>query len=377
MKKNVYCTAPWNGITIRENGDVKTCCAGKILLGNLNYESINDINNKNIFEQIKEDFLNGRTHKNCKKCQDAEKNGGYASLRSHYNKHYPSITDFNLKFIDVRWNNKCNLSCVYCSEEFSSTWEKKKNLIVTSGKKNYQDDLLAWILSKSSEISELMLVGGEPLLMKQNKKLIDNLANSCNISIITNLSIPLEKNAVFESLLQKDPSRVIWNVSLDNIKEQFEYVRSGADWEIMSSNLKTLIKHFPHTVSINVVYSILNALKLKEFVDTILDFGVRKFTFMLINNHDALKVQNAPAEFRNQALTQIESVLDYYNNLSTEDQNLYPLSGLQEIADNLKTISKSKFCKSNFLNDINKFDFYNTDKKLFKELWKQEYEQLI
>ena len=88
-----------------------------------------------LFEQIKEDFLNGRTHKNCKKCQDAEKNGGYASLRSHYNKHYPSITDFNLKFIDVRWNNKCNLSCVYCSEEFSSTWEKKKKSNCNIGEK--------------------------------------------------------------------------------------------------------------------------------------------------------------------------------------------------------------------------------------------------
>ena len=39
---SVYCTAPFNGLTIREDGHVRTCCNGSISLGNLNYESIED-----------------------------------------------------------------------------------------------------------------------------------------------------------------------------------------------------------------------------------------------------------------------------------------------------------------------------------------------
>ena len=41
----VYCTAPWNGLTIREIGDVRTCCVGAKALGNINNTDIKEIQN--------------------------------------------------------------------------------------------------------------------------------------------------------------------------------------------------------------------------------------------------------------------------------------------------------------------------------------------
>jgi hypothetical protein len=42
----VYCTAPFNGITVRENGDVKTCCVAGVVIGNLNYHRRRLVPNK-------------------------------------------------------------------------------------------------------------------------------------------------------------------------------------------------------------------------------------------------------------------------------------------------------------------------------------------
>jgi MoaA/NifB/PqqE/SkfB family radical SAM enzyme len=38
-KDGVYCTAPFNGLTIREDGHVRTCCSGINSLGNLNKDT--------------------------------------------------------------------------------------------------------------------------------------------------------------------------------------------------------------------------------------------------------------------------------------------------------------------------------------------------
>ena len=37
-QSNVYCTAPWKGVAVLENGDVTTCCLGSTKIGNLNQD---------------------------------------------------------------------------------------------------------------------------------------------------------------------------------------------------------------------------------------------------------------------------------------------------------------------------------------------------
>jgi uncharacterized radical SAM superfamily Fe-S cluster-containing enzyme len=124
-----YCTAPWNGLTIREDGHVRTCCAGQDSLLDLNNESILTIGKNLKLEKIKLQLLNGEIPSNCQLCVDTEKISNHSSLRHHYMTHYPAIdNELTLKFVDVRWTNRCNLSCVYCGPTFSSTWQQKLNM---------------------------------------------------------------------------------------------------------------------------------------------------------------------------------------------------------------------------------------------------------
>ena len=161
----VYCTAPWNGLTIRENGHVRTCCVGDNVVLNLNVDQIDNIEQSPVLQEIRNKMLLGEPDlKNCTHCIKQEKNDGYSSLRNHYNTYYSDFdpNNLDLKSIDLRWNNTCNLSCMYCSPVFSSTWADKLKTINLKPVKPYQDELLAWILERAGHVKELMLVGVSP-----------------------------------------------------------------------------------------------------------------------------------------------------------------------------------------------------------------------
>lgn len=63
----VFCTAPWAGLTVREDGHVKTCCVGGTSLGNLNDTSIQEILKSQSLADIQQNMLSGEPDKkNCR-----------------------------------------------------------------------------------------------------------------------------------------------------------------------------------------------------------------------------------------------------------------------------------------------------------------------
>jgi radical SAM protein with 4Fe4S-binding SPASM domain len=122
---SVYCTAPWNGITVQVNGSVTTCCVGKVSLGNINQQSIIEIINNPTHQQIKQNLLdNTNLKENCQVCLDLEKNSGSTPVRQQYLNDFPTLSN-KLRFLDIRWTNFCNLTCVYCNSYNSSAWADK------------------------------------------------------------------------------------------------------------------------------------------------------------------------------------------------------------------------------------------------------------
>lgn len=335
----VYCTAPFNGLTIREDGHVRTCCAGNISLGNLHNDSIERIQFSPMLAEIRDSLKNNQPHENCKICVEQEQSSGISSLRQHYLKFYPNHDQdsFQLKNVDVRWNNSCNLSCLYCSPTFSSTWANKLKVSNSAPVKNYQDDLLNFILDHVHEVDEITLVGGEPMLMKQNHTLIDNLPDSARISIITNLSYDLERLSCIQKLLDRPRENTNWNISCENTDKQFEYVRSGANWQQIERNLKFLVKYWPEHISINMVYSMFSAFDLVATIQKFYTLGVRKFSFQSYQGPPAMNVFKMPIAIQELAAQELDKVVTMHNDMiHPEDRDFYPLSNLTDIQAKLK-----------------------------------------
>ena len=269
---NFFCAAPWRGLHINPRGDVKTCCAGDPnMLGNLNTHTIEEILHSTELQQIRQSIRSGEAPAYCYNCVKAERYG--RSERDWHNNLSPEFdpatatdTEHQPVLVDVRWNTTCNLSCNYCGEACSSRWAALKGVPVRSGARPYYEQVCDYLEQHQEHIREVALVGGEPLLLPENARLLDVIPEDCIVTLITNLSVELESNQIFQKLAQR--RRVGWSISFDNTESRFEYVRHGADWQTLEHNLDViqgLMQSQGHWGGIHAVYNIYNASRLREF----------------------------------------------------------------------------------------------------------------
>lgn len=270
---NFYCAAPWRGLHINPRGDVKTCCAGNPnMLGNLNSQGIEQILNSDLMAEIRTSLSQGQAHDYCSNCVRAERFGAdserawhnnvnpefdYAAAGDQY--HYPVI-------VDVRWNTTCNFSCNYCDPSSSSKWAQLKQVPFKSGSRPYYEQVCDFLEQHHDHIHEVALVGGEPLLLPENERLLDVIPESAIVTLITNLNVDLQSNRIFRKLSERN--RVGWSMSFDNISNRFEYVRYGGSWAMLQENLKIiqgLMQSQGQWGGVHAVYSIYNATRLVEF----------------------------------------------------------------------------------------------------------------
>ena len=241
------------------------------MLGNLNEHSIIEILDSTLLKEIRSEMSQGRAHKYCSNCVQAERFGAdserkwhndtnpnfdYATAGDQY--HYPVI-------VDVRWNTTCNLSCNYCSEWASSKWSALKSIPFKSGSRPYYEQVCDFLEQHREHIRDVALVGGEPLLLPENERLLDVIPEDCAVTLITNMNVDLDKNKIFRKLAQR--KKVGWSMSFDNIGERFEYVRYGGKWNMLTDNLVRVKDLFSRGQwgGIHAVYNIYNATRIVEF----------------------------------------------------------------------------------------------------------------
>lgn len=309
-----YCSSIDVGLFLETNGTVRTCCSGTPL-GNMRTESVDEIFSSPKFIEIKQQLDAGQPHETyCRTCVNNEAASG-TSTRDYFQK-FPSDGTRQIKQIDIRWSNVCNLSCRMCSPEYSSTWAKLLDVPVETTRRDYYADVLATLEQHRDTIEQIDLLGGEPLMQRQNEQLLALLPDGIPINIVTNLSIPLENNQVYQAL--KHRNGVNWIISLDHIGNKLEYIRHGADWDRITHNLALLRNDFPESYpTILPAYSIWNALDLAEIYEFANDNSL-SVVWQLAqgNDYSSLKAQgtnsyvtiNHGPEIRRLAVKAIDSV---------------------------------------------------------------------
>lgn len=279
--KKKYCASPWRGLHLNFEGQVKTCCAADPnILSTFNDDnalvednrSIEEVLQSNEIKEVRASIKQGVLHPkyctNCIKNEDA----GFPTEREWHNNISPDfdcttaeLDDHKPALIDVRWNNTCNLACTYCNSYFSTKWAsimgENRNQTIKS---DYQD-IIDYIELHCDTVKEVAMVGGEPLMMKENDRLLNILPDDVLITVITNMTTDFEKFPVPQKLLKR--SRVGWSMSFDNVGDRFEYVRWGSSWQQLDKNVTTVserIKNSQQHGGIQAVYTIYNCTRLCE-----------------------------------------------------------------------------------------------------------------
>lgn len=302
LDKN-FCVIPWTGFQVDPDGGVKNCIISKDTIGNLNQEPIQDIIQKN--KSFRQKMLEGEFPSSCNGCylqeKHREKDFNSISSRLYYAKEItPHVTkgvldnkdNFELRHVDVRWSNKCNLACSYCYPMYSSKWETE--LGIKTDKLNATEQLKAYLFENITSLKNIYLAGGEPLLMKQNKEFLELLLDkNPDVHIRVNTNLSKTGTGIFDLLCKF--KNVHWTISVESIEQEFEYIRFHGVWVEFIENLKT-ISTLDHKISFNMLYFVLNYKSIFNTVKYFQSMGFHSNSFVIgpLFTPSELSVLNLP-----------------------------------------------------------------------------------
>lgn len=219
--------------------------------------------------KIRQQFDQGLKPVECNLCWNAE-NRGQKSRRQGAIEFFdlPSQdTTVKLEAIDYSATWACNLACIMCGANNSSTWAKE--LLLTSadltrlGRRFQKSNKIQDNLDLT-DIKKIHFNGGEPLLNADQFSLLNNV----NLSQVT---ISYNTNG---TIWPSDQLIDLWSraklvklfFSIDAVGPQFEYIRYPADWSQVSDNLLRMKQQMPSNVmfSFNTTVGCHNAFEILD-----------------------------------------------------------------------------------------------------------------
>ncbi len=383
LQNKSICALPWTGFELEPGGGVKNCVISTEYIGNINNTPIKSILGGSANLQRKEDMLADRKPRNCEGCYLQEKGRSdlsSISSRLYYLKEVGSKTDlkiyddktnFSLKHVDLRWTNSCNQACVYCSADLSSKWAQELKVTVKS-KKESRQDVKDFIFENITNLENIYLAGGEPMLMKENLeflKLLEEKNPECSIRVNTNLSTT--KTGIFDLLCGF--KNVHWTVSLETIEKEYEYIRHHGSWNDFQKNLKIITK-LDHKISFNMLHFMLNYNSLFGCIDYLKGLGFHDNSFVVgpLYNPRNMNMLNLPEPMLDRLKKKLshridlkpegylknsyENLLAYYNNTPWKKDIKFFLSQT-EVRDKRRGTD----CRSTFPKLFEELDAYTLE----------------
>ena len=225
--------------------------------------------------------------KECEYCWRVEDSGGnsdrqYKSLEPWAIENYDTIAEYEDNqmiaptYLEVSFSNACNMKCIYCGPEFSSSWVDDlktkgpiKLLEGTSSEqwaqgwqdldtlnfKNrefnpYIDAFWKWFPEVYTGLKHYRITGGEPLLSKETFKsiqwFIDNPNPNLEFSINSNFMVPDKLWDKFVDSIQvlaqgDNVKKLTIYTSVEAWGKRAEYLRPGLDFELFRKRYEQIL----------------------------------------------------------------------------------------------------------------------------------------
>ena len=260
-----YCTKKFTELTVHVQGRLLyNCC--KAWPERVNIDWLEN-NPGKLFhtEQMIEDRQAMLEDKSCKSCHFGCYKQEEQGLMSHrlLSKTDEFISDpyAPVKELSIALSTDCNLTCIYCSPEWSSSWHKDvdkngsyklngftldNDNFTTLWNKMKQKSrstetkffkLLLEEIKMANGLEKVVVLGGEPLLHNNLKPLLEQI-NDKAITVVSGLGV--NRNRLENILSKVDNEKVEFRVSAESTEKFFELIRYGASWNSFLENIKVL-----------------------------------------------------------------------------------------------------------------------------------------
>jgi len=284
-----FCPLPWTGFYVEPTGKVKNCVVATDKLGSVGDQDILDVMQGKDNLAIKDAMLTDSKPQSCQAChrlEEGKRSFDIVSSRLYYLKALRDVplstyerNSFDLRHVDVRWQNTCNFACVYCGPAWSSKWEQELDQTVAKPSKERKQALKSYIFDHAADLENVYLAGGEPLLMTENEEFLERLIKvNPDVALRVNTNLSKTGTKVFDLIMRfKD---VHWTVSVEAMSDRFEYIRWGGSWMDFNDNLNE-IKKSDHKVSFNMLWFLLNGSHIFDTIDHFMSKGFQENSFVL------------------------------------------------------------------------------------------------
>ncbi|NBO28085.1 MAG: twitch domain-containing radical SAM protein [Synechococcaceae bacterium WB6_1A_059] len=299
QQSKVFCMFPWLHLNVTPKGDIYPCCSNDYSdpIDNTANTTLLEAINHPKMKELRINMLNEKPSKICEFCYKHEQAGPHSfrnyskdNFAKYFDQLVPqteedgSISDFKMRYFDIRFSNICNFKCRTCGSEFSSQWAKEnrrydKNLPILWHSGHGKNDLLKEILTHVDHIDLAYFAGGEPLITEEHYILLEEMIrkNKTDVILRYNTNASNLKFKDFDILsLWKNFKRIELSCSVDHYGSRAEYIRHGTNWGEVESNLLLFRKLDFVDFQINTVLSIFNFMTLHKFYEYMINMGLIK-----------------------------------------------------------------------------------------------------
>ena len=304
-------------VCVRADGQYRLCCV-----------SLEDSNTENVKTHTPQEWLSSKTHKDavesfaqgvwpdaCKTCANREEQG-LPSKRTQ------ADLGPGISHLDIRFGNSCNLKCISCWEQSSSSIAEEAiemhkqgiipvNNVLEIPNFNWASEAAIEQLVKYP-LKEVYLTGGEPMMVKHLPMLLERLDSSIAIRFNTNGTI---YNPKLEKLLKRFDI-INMAVSIDAIGKRAEYIRYGSNWNIVETNFNKYKQYC--RVSVTPTVSVLN----NPYMEEVHEWADRNSVNVHLNyleNPEYLNIDKAQDPEQRKKFVDVITRLDNFRNVSIKD----------------------------------------------------------
>jgi pyruvate-formate lyase-activating enzyme len=321
---DTFCLAKWKQVTLNlHTGTNSSCCLTPPSHIDLNDVQKNALVFHNTKENLKDrkELLDGIKTESCSFCWNQEDKSGKVSSERVYKSASPWASNYidevldakdekllNPSYLEVSFSNKCNLKCMYCNPQTSSSFyeeikkfgpysdsqnigdlaeiEKRFNFTQSEEDNPYVKEFLNWFPDLVNSLKVIRFTGGEPLYSDGMYKCFEVLEDKSHKDLTIELNSNLSTSAAQISKLEKSLNKVTLFrkkrivTSLDTWGNQSEYIRFGLSLDKFKDNFEYLLENMPELeFRITVTFNILSAFNFNSLLYYVLDLKRKYKTY--------------------------------------------------------------------------------------------------
>ena len=192
-------------------------------------------------------------------------------------------------YVEVNFNNACNLACSYCSPQYSSSWAQEvqrhggyptrvihndpshftgdRRIIPNRAPNPYVEAFWQWWPTLYPQLSHFRMTGGEPLMDRNTYRVFDYVLDhpnpSLHLCVTSNFSVEevlwqRYKDYVKRLCDDRILEHFMQYVSLDGWAAQAEYMRHGLNFELLWDRVNQFLEEIPYRNSLTFIVTMNN-----------------------------------------------------------------------------------------------------------------------